>query len=438
MVALSFFFVCGEIAIKQKEIINNESKLLKSDFWIKRKKNPEKTILDAYAIENLNKRILRRGYLLNPLNLGEKVSSRLVINYLESDLNLMFRYIKYDLLGNRYRDPQFSNHLAKLINLKAVKNKTAVKVKYGVTVKNVNIRFFPTNKVYVRKKSEDYFDIMQKTHLSWGSPVAILHASQNKKWYLVETIYARGWVEKEAIALITFQNLKRYLHNKSNAITTEAKNFIYLSKKTLKPLDYVLPMGFKLKLSEKNSTLTKSMERLAILLPKKNSLGYFTLETFFIEKKNVHEGYLAFNEKNLLQQGFKFLNVPYSWGGSAHGVDCSLFLVRVFNSFGLQLPRASVLQKRIFNQNLKDNRNNEHFPQIAFLPSPNHIMLFLGNYDGKDYYIHSLWSFYDEKNKEFEIKSVIVSDNQLGYKSRLGSLEERISHKGRLSSATIN
>ncbi len=431
-----------KILVKQKEIIDNQSKLLDSNFWIARKKDAHKTILDAPAIAALNKKIVRSGYLLNPLNLGKRVSSKLVVGYLKSDLNLMYRYIKYDLLGKRYRDPEFSNHLAELIDLAGIKKKT-IQVKYGLTIRNVNVRFFPTHKTYVRKKASDHFDIMQKTHLGWNSPVAILHVSKDKKWYLVETIYVRGWVEKKAIALMEFETLKdyhqHYLPSKNNLITTQAKNFIYASKEAPTPLREILAMGTRLKLDEKMKATKanegKAAKRLPVLLPKKSASGGFILKTFFIESKDVHQGYLTFNQKNLIEQSFKFLNLPYSWGGSAHGVDCSLFLVRVFNSFGIRLPRASILQKKIFNQTIEDTPKNHHFPQIAFLSSPNHIMLFLGSYQARDYYIHSLWSFYDQQNNEFEVKSVIVSDSELGHKSHLGSLEQRMRHKGKLNKA---
>ena len=120
-----------EILVKQKEIIDHQSKLLDSNFWIARKKDAHKTILDAPAIAALNKKIVRSGYFLNPLNLGKRVSSKLVLGYLKSDLNLMRRYIKYDLLGKRYPDPEFSNHLTKLIDLAAIKKKKPFKLNTG-------------------------------------------------------------------------------------------------------------------------------------------------------------------------------------------------------------------------------------------------------------------------------------------------------------------
>ncbi len=424
-----------EVLAQQIEIIGEENKLLDEEFWINQQKFPNKEILDYPTIAQLNQKIIKRGYLLNPLNLGERISSRLVLNYLDEDLALIRRYIKYDLAGNRYRDPSFKNYLTELIDLKGVLTRRVVQVQYGLTVGNANLRFFPTDKIYVRKKTDTHFDIMQKSFLSLNNAVAIIHTSKDGNWYFVESKYTRGWLKKEKVALVTMTDLKNYLAEKKSVITVEVENPVYQNKNVSNLIVKKIPMGVSFRLADDFSleyfATLASDDWVNILLPYKSISENLAFKKVYIQKKYLHESYLPLTTKNLIHQSFKFLNIPYAWGGDENGVDCSLFLVRVFNTFGIELPRSSNLQKKIFNQELKVVNQN-HYPQIAFLAKPNHIMLFLGSYQKRDYYIHSLWSFRNERDEEIEIKSVIVSDSELGAGSYLGSLKERINYQGAL------
>jgi len=67
-------------------------------------------------------------------------------------------------------------------------------------------------------------------------------------------------------------------------------------------------------------------------------------------------------------------------------------------------------------------------PGLTILRMPHHIMLYLGEVDGKFYVIHSTWAerismTSDEKNR---INQVVVTDLDLNGRSRVGSLFDRI------------
>lgn len=80
----------------------------------------------------------------------------------------------------------------------------------------------------------------------------------------------------------------------------------------------------------------------------------------------------------------EFLGVPYLWGGDTkEGMDCSAFVKRVYEIFGIDLPRTSVLQSKL----------GMKIPKSALLPGD---LVFFGNVE-KDSVTHV--GIYMGKNK---------------------------------------
>ncbi len=442
--------------ISNLEIMAGQEKLLSPSFWLKDDLKDNEIILSGAEVALINKRTLRQGHLLNPINLGKTLNAQQVRGYLEEDLKVQRKYIKYTLDGTRKRDPEFNDYLKNKIDLAAIQGVKRIFVKYAVTVNNVNLRFFPTQEVYVRKKQDTHFDIMMKTHLNLDEPVAILHTSKDKEWYYVESKYARGWAQRKDLALLSYEAIKKYQGESKPLTTISVSSKVYSKedKEVIPPL--TIPMGVSLRLGKEqvNGQVEKDKikgkindafsSKLTILLPtKKAKAEEMELREFLIDRKDVHLGKLPLTKKNLIQQSFKFLDVAYEWGGGAVNVDCSLFLLRVFSSMGINLPRSSTGQKKVFSQkgfNQATNNFTDSFidepknflPQISFLAKPTHIMLFLGKYESRDYFIHSLWSFNDKNNQEMLVRSVIVSSDALGKNSNKKSLKEKTTFRGSL------
>ncbi|MEZ4548797.1 MAG: NlpC/P60 family protein [Thermodesulfobacteriota bacterium] len=116
----------------------------------------------------------------------------------------------------------------------------------------------------------------------------------------------------------------------------------------------------------------------------------------------VHEGFLPYTKAGVIEAAFKFLGTPYSWGGGKEGEDCSSFLKALFGMFGVELPRNSstqsavgrmILRNTVIEKSLGARRAlaKEWVPGITLLRPPDHIMLYLGEHDGRRYAIHSVW-----------------------------------------------
>ena len=108
----------------------------------------------------------------------------------------------------------------------------------------------------------------------------------------------------------------------------------------------------------------------------------------------------ALTRENLLEVMFRNYGAPYKWGT---GTDCSGYVRKVYQEFGLMLPLNTVWQQnypaRKYDLNgLPDDEKLEiirSLPTGAALYMEHHAMLYLGEVNRHQYVISSLGSFYD-------------------------------------------
>ena len=153
---------------------------------------------------------------------------------------------------------------------------------------------------------------------------------------------------------------------------------------------------------------------------------------------DVHEGFLAYTPRRIIQQAFELLNVPYGWGDMYGEQDCSRFIQEVFATVGISMPRNSSEQARVgqligtFDLKAGDGdklrvlaRDAVGGVTVMQLKNQNHIVLFLGWWEGRPYAIHATWG-YRQKTGIFEtvreINRVAVTDLFLGEGASSGSL----------------
>jgi hypothetical protein len=97
------------------------------------------------------------------------------------------------------------------------------------------------------------------------------------------------------------------------------------------------------------------------------------------------------------------LDAPYGWGGRAGERDCSRLLRDVFAGFGIELPRHSGVQALTGTANVDVSDLPETDKRAAIRAAareglvlvymPGHIMLYLGDDDGRDYAVSSVSEF---------------------------------------------
>jgi len=159
---------------------------------------------------------------------------------------------------------------------------------------------------------------------------------------------------------------------------------------------------------------------------------------YLSKDEDVHPGFLPYTQENLARQAFKMLHQPYGWGEMFGARDCSRFIMDIFATFGILMPRNSKLQARIGfslgqveGMTIKEKQGvlDRAIPLATTLRLPGHIMLYLGKDKGNYYAIHNIWAI--QRRGWFgpvleKIGRVVVSDLSLGRSASYESLLHRM------------
>ncbi len=147
--------------------------------------------------------------------------------------------------------------------------------------------------------------------------------------------------------------------------------------------------------------------------------------------------------RSLLTTAFEYLNTPYGWGDANGGRDCSRFLLDLFETFDIALPRHSGWQAQagsfaIDVEQVQDEKQKQSLLDralrrgVVLLYLPGHVMLYLGrSAQGVPMALHALGEYarpcaQGSGETVVRVQRVVVSDLQLGRDSSRRSLLERL------------
>jgi cell wall-associated NlpC family hydrolase len=130
--------------------------------------------------------------------------------------------------------------------------------------------------------------------------------------------------------------------------------------------------------------------------------GKACMKTAVVKKEAVAVKPLKLNNMNIAKMANELINEPYGWGGLYQNRDCSALIKDMFAPFGIWLPRNSTDQAMeggtfIDLQNLSPAEKEamimkQGIPYLTLLWRRGHIMLYMGNYQGKNLIFHNIWS----------------------------------------------
>lgn len=262
--------------------------------------------------------------------------------------------------------------------------------KKAITLRNSDIRLLPTKEpIYNSFDSpgQGYpFDLIQNSGIHANTPILVTHKSKNGEWYFVETPFCEGWIHSDNIAFVDETFIKSWETGTYKAITEDKVSFSdeYGNFKFSANIGSIFPSAS----DDEVYFAIEGLNKTAIILKQKVSANVAAQRPLKLTSENV---------ASIIN---KLIGKPYGWGGFLENRDCSSTLKDLFTVFGLWLPRNSAEQaKNMIFFSLKDLSPEEKekmiiangIPFATLIWMNGHIMLYIGNVEGKPIIFHNMW-----------------------------------------------
>ncbi|MBI2400763.1 MAG: SH3 domain-containing protein [Deltaproteobacteria bacterium] len=285
------------------------------EFWIKKLKNPDESVLSAEEIQVLNSIILDNiDHMTDIESMPDYVTGDRVFEWLWTGF-LLNPGVRYDASGRKLSE-EFLDDVAYNMGLDSIAEEA--QIKFGVVVARGDIRALPTDTAMLATRSRGGFDTIQYTSAHPSEPVALLHTSRDGEWGFFQTSTLRGWMRMDRVAFGDREDI--ISRDEDFLVVTGSRVKVYRDAKLKEPLEQV-KMGALLRYDGSR----KGKEPWRVLFPEKGPAGELVwTEAYLSPKADVHEGYLAYTRRNIINQAFKMLGEEYGWGGKEGRRDCGL------------------------------------------------------------------------------------------------------------------
>jgi len=411
------------------------------EFWISRiKGNPDRVIMTPANIMQLNRKNRTRSRETtdingNPYSFQNVVDRKDVIGvqfYLENPLairsfpgdSLRARLTRsrdyfdkrtfFDIRREKYSENQ-KNELFEMTNADEIPD--IIIPRCGILTAHTLNRVLPTN-LPAYGGASGWNDMLQSTALDYGSPVAILHTSQDKDWYYVRSEIAFGWIPATHVAEGNVGEIEKIANAQDFIVATCHKVPVY-GDNDFKTFLADLYMGERLPLRK------RSINSYEITVPFREADGSLKPVTGWVKPDaDVSVGFQPFTQRNIINTVFSLLYRPYGWASSYNERDCCGMMRTVYRTFGLFMPRWTTHQLHstdhvyAFPRETPREKKYEILdtcePAVTLIGHSSHIIMYLGKSDGIHYVIHqSGYSYRTEDGTELSIKLVNINYTEL-------------------------
>jgi hypothetical protein len=269
-----------------------------------------------------------------------------------------------------------------------------------------DVRVLPTTRPFFENADAFPFDALQNTALKLNEPIRVLHVSLDGLWLFVETADTNGWVQTRYVGYMDGIPVKKWMKRAQIVIVRDAtlvRDKSGLADQRVKvgticPLvgergdAYVISVAVK---------AGKHRAREVKAKVAKEAAGVFPLE---------------FNRGSVTLIGNELIEKPYGWGEMFQDRDCSSMLRDFYLPFGIWLPRGSYNQinsaQNITLAGLSGSEKErlimeKGVPFLTLVHLKGHIMLYVGNRNGRPLMFHSTWGIGVRDGKGGEYKKVI-------------------------------
>ena len=384
-------------------VIGVEAPQLTAQFWLARLQHPDRVIMDRQAVAAYDARVVRLDpYVYDLRKLPSTLDGKTLAKWIE-DCSSLPDHAFYDVHGKRVAQSRLDGFVDNLA-LDAIPDN--VKTRYGLVVHRALLRGFPTRLRVFSDKGDTDIDRFQESAMVPGTPVAVLHASRDGKWYFVEAPRYRAWVQAKYIAVGTAAQVFDYVDKTPWRVVTAASVRTVFTREAPAVSKLQLDMGTRVPYAptwpaDKPVNGQGPYASHVIELPLRKADGSLGFTHALLQKNtDTLDHYLPLTRANIIRQAFKFLGELYGWGSSYDGRDCSGFVSDVYRSMGIVMPRNTSAQsvspaasRTAFDassthaERMRAVRDLE-VGDLIYIPG--HVMMMIGRFHGQPYVIHDV------------------------------------------------
>lgn len=260
----------------------------------------------------------------------------------------------------------------------------------GIALYPSAMRILPTPAPFLKKADDFPFDRLQNAAVKMNDPLRILHASADGLWLYVKGADASGWVESRDVGYLSKSQTAAWMQKELIVVVEDDALLRDMQGDVLRKVNLgtLLP-----RVGEDESSYTVSV-----------ALSGDGHEVRMIEarlsKESAKRFPLELNRETVAAVGNQLLGKPYGWGGFFHNRDCSSMIRDFYLPFGIWMPRGSYNQINsgdpislagLTNQEKERLLSERGVPFLTLVYLKGHIMLYVGNRDGRPLVFHASW-----------------------------------------------
>lgn len=308
----------------------------------------------------------------------------------------------------------------------------------GISLRRLDVRALPTRSPLFndpRKAGEGFpFDNLQHGVIPAGVPLRVTHLSTDGSWAFIETELLYGWVPVVDLAWVDEAFMRAYA----------AGRYLALTRDETAVADSAGIYRFTVGIGALLPLIDSDADGYRVLIPVADRNRRALLAEGWIAVDGGGMFPLAFTSGQVAELAGKMMGQPYGWGDGYAGRDCSGTLRDLFAPFGLWLPRNSLRQARVGRvvplaglppRERETQLLAEGVPFATLAHLSGHIMLYLGEREGRAAMLHTLWGIRtkDLKGREGRriVGKTVITTLEPGLEADglfldIGSLRERV------------
>ena len=388
------------LAVPASGVIGVEEAYLSPEYWVARLQAPDAVLMSPAAIAAQNAELFRVDDSMHDLRaLPATLDGATVRGWIE-DLSARPERPRYDLDGQRVQAASLDALMANLA-LDAVP--ASQPTRFGMVLHRSALRSFPTDQRVFSSAGETDIDRFQESALFPGTPVVVAHASADGKWLFVVSPRYAAWIEADAVAEGSREQVFGYVDKAPYRIITDDKVETVFTPEQPQLSELQLDMGVRVPLADVPPDQAVNGQHpytsWILELPLRGDDGRLAFAPALLQKKEGSApGYLPLTRANLIRQAFKFLGERYGWGHSYNGRDCSGFVSEIYRSMGVRIPRNTSAQSvSPAFERVRFDEGSTRAERMAAVDAmdvgdliyiPGHVMMYVGRIGDQPYVIH--------------------------------------------------